>query len=50
MKISKNKCLIIDLELSLKILTYGVFKPKNKFSLELIESYFEYYLINNYSS
>lgn len=34
----------------LKILEYGVFKPKNKTTLEFIEQDFEHYLINHYHS
>ena len=33
----------------LKILEYGVFKPKTRASQEFIEEDFEHYLINNYS-
>lgn len=35
-KISKENCLIIELDLILKILEFGIFKPKNKYSLEFI--------------
>lgn len=37
------------MDILLKILTYGIFKPKNKHTIEFIETDFEHYLINNYS-
>jgi len=40
----------IDLEIVLKVLEYGVFKPTSALTNQFIKQDFEYYLINHFKS
>jgi hypothetical protein len=48
-KLYKLSSTELELPIMLKILEYGLFRPKSKTTLEFIEQDFEHYLINHYA-